>query len=88
MARGQRAAMVGSWVTITIVLADEPTGYLDSVSGAALIELLEELHTQGATILVITHDNAVAARLPRQVQMLDGQIVADTSQGVLEGAGL
>jgi putative ABC transport system ATP-binding protein len=85
----QRVAIARALVGApAIVLADEPTGNLDSVSGAALIELLEELHTQGATILVITHDNAVAARLPRQVQMLDGQIVADTSQGVLEGAGL
>jgi putative ABC transport system ATP-binding protein len=78
-------ALVGS---PAIVLADEPTGNLDSVSGAAILELLEELHAQGATILVITHDTALAARLPRQVQMLDGQIVADTtSQGLLEGAG-
>jgi putative ABC transport system ATP-binding protein len=78
-------ALVGS---PAIVLADEPTGNLDSVSGAATLELLEELHAQGATILVITHDTALAARLPRQVQMLDGQIVADTtSQGLLDGAG-
>jgi putative ABC transport system ATP-binding protein len=61
-----------------IVLADEPTGNLDSVAGAALLELLEELNAQGATILVITHDNALAERLPRQVKVLDGEIVADT----------
>ena len=67
-----------------IVLADEPTGNLDSAAGAALLELLEELNAQGATILVITHDNDLAARLPRQVQMLDGQIVADTyAEGAL-----
>jgi len=67
-----------------IVLADEPTGNLDSASGAGVLELLEELNAQGATILVITHDNDLAARLPRQVQMLDGQIVADTAlQGAL-----
>jgi putative ABC transport system ATP-binding protein len=60
-----------------IVLADEPTGNLDSVSGAAIIELVEELNEQGATILVITHDRDIADRLPRQVQMRDGQIVAD-----------
>ncbi len=71
-----------------IVLADEPTGNLDSASGAALVELLEELNAQGATILVITHDTALAARLPRQVQMLDGQIVADTTSSPgLDGAG-
>jgi putative ABC transport system ATP-binding protein len=78
-------ALVGS---PAIVLADEPTGNLDSASGAAIVELLEELHAQGATILVITHDTALAARLPRQVQMLDGEIVADTSSpAILDGAG-
>lgn len=61
-----------------IVLADEPTGNLDSASGTSVLELLEELNAQGATIIVITHDHDLAARLPRQVQMLDGQIVADT----------
>jgi putative ABC transport system ATP-binding protein len=61
-----------------IVLADEPTGNLDSTSGHAILALLEELNAQGATILVITHDRELAQRLPRQVQMLDGRIVADT----------
>jgi putative ABC transport system ATP-binding protein len=61
-----------------IVLADEPTGNLDSASGGAILALLEELNAQGATILVITHDRELAGRLPRQVQMLDGRIVADT----------
>jgi putative ABC transport system ATP-binding protein len=61
-----------------IVLADEPTGNLDSASGAAILALLEELNAQGVTILVITHDLELARRLPRQVQMLDGRIVADT----------
>jgi putative ABC transport system ATP-binding protein len=62
-----------------IVLADEPTGNLDSASGTGVLELLEELNARGATILVITHDHDLAARLPRQVQVLDGRIVADTS---------
>jgi putative ABC transport system ATP-binding protein len=71
-----------------IVFADEPTGNLDSASGAAILALLQELNADGATILVITHDGALAARLPRQVQMLDGRIVADTATvGAGEEAG-
>jgi putative ABC transport system ATP-binding protein len=61
-----------------IVLADEPTGNLDSAASAAIVELLEALNAQGATIVVITHDRDLATSLPRQVQMLDGRIVADT----------
>ncbi len=67
-----------------IVLADEPTGNLDSAAGAAIVALLEELHAQGATIVVITHDRELAERLPRQVQMLDGRIVADTEAGTAD----
>jgi putative ABC transport system ATP-binding protein len=67
-----------------IVLADEPTGNLDSVNGAAILALLEALNAEGATIIVITHDRELAARLPRQVQMLDGRIVADTRRGATE----
>ena len=61
-----------------IVLADEPTGNLDSASGAAILELLENLNGEGATIVVITHDRDLAAHLPRQVEVLDGRIVADS----------
>jgi putative ABC transport system ATP-binding protein len=64
-----------------IVLADEPTGNLDQVTGRALIELLEQLNQAGTTIVVITHDHEIASRLRRQVQMLDGQIVADNEPG-------
>ena len=63
-----------------IVLADEPTGSLDQGTGQALLELLDELHAAGTTIAVITHDERIAARMPRRVAMLDGRIVSDTAQ--------
>jgi putative ABC transport system ATP-binding protein len=67
-----------------IVLADEPTGNLDSSTGAAILDLLHQLHADGATIAVITHDRAIADQLPRQVEMLDGRIVTDSAS--VEGA--
>jgi putative ABC transport system ATP-binding protein len=61
----------------TLLLADEPTGALDSHAGESLMRLLTELHASGTTIVVITHEREVAAYLPRQVSMLDGQVVGD-----------
>jgi putative ABC transport system ATP-binding protein len=61
-----------------IVLADEPTGNLDSASGDAILGLLRDLHRDGATIAVITHDGAIAAAMPRRVEIEDGRIVRDT----------
>jgi putative ABC transport system ATP-binding protein len=63
-----------------IVLADEPTGNLDSVTGQAIMALIDELHTEGATIVVITHEHEIAARFPRQITLLDGRIVTDSGR--------
>ncbi|HWI73582.1 MAG TPA: ABC transporter ATP-binding protein [Baekduia sp.] len=60
-----------------IVFADEPTGNLDSRSGAGILDLLRELHGEGTTIVVITHDHEVAAALPRRVRLRDGRIEED-----------
>jgi putative ABC transport system ATP-binding protein len=62
----------------SLLLADEPTGSLDSVSGQGVMQLLFELHSGGTTIVVITHDRDVASLLPRQVSMKDGRVVDDT----------
>jgi len=60
-----------------LLLADEPTGALDSQSGEGVMQLLLDLNETGTTIVVITHEQVVASHLPRQVSMLDGQVVDD-----------
>lgn len=64
-----------------ILLMDEPTGNLDSAAEAELLDLLDELHAAGKTLLMVTHNPAVAARAERVVQVKDGRIVADTHNG-------
>jgi putative ABC transport system ATP-binding protein len=59
-----------------IVLADEPTGNLDSATGTSIMGLIHELGAEGATIVLITHDRGLAEQLPRQVRVLDGRVVA------------
>jgi len=61
-----------------VVLADEPTGNLDTASGAAIVALLRQLNEEGTTIAVITHNQEIATSLPRQVELRDGMIVRDT----------
>jgi putative ABC transport system ATP-binding protein len=77
----QRVAIARALVNEpALVLADEPTGALDTVNGRAVLDLLIELNSEGTTIAVITHDRDIARRLPRQVEVRDGRIVADTAQ--------
>jgi putative ABC transport system ATP-binding protein len=64
-----------------LLLADEPTGALDTVSGATVFDLLRELHQEGTTVVIITHDLELARQMPRQIRMRDGRVEADSGQG-------
>jgi putative ABC transport system ATP-binding protein len=78
----QRVAIARAMVMEpTVLLADEPTGNLDHVSGAEVLAALETLNARGITLLVVTHDDEVAARARRHVRMRDGRIVADETTG-------
>jgi putative ABC transport system ATP-binding protein len=74
----QRVAIARALVTRPVVLmADEPTGNLDSATGAAILNTFDDLHREGMTIIMVTHDNAVAARCERVVRLRDGLIESD-----------
>ena len=74
----QRVCMARAVVTRPgLVLADEPTGNLDSASGAEIVTLLERLHSAGRTLLVVTHDPGIGARAPRKVRLADGRVTSD-----------
>ncbi len=64
-----------------VVLADEPTGNLDSAASADLVALLQALNRQGVTLVVVTHDHGVAAAMARRVELRDGQVVRDSGDG-------
>jgi len=68
----------------SVILADEPTGNLDSASGRSIIEHLEQLNERGMTLIIVTHDPEIARRAKRHIRMVDGEIVSDSGMDHLQ----
>jgi putative ABC transport system ATP-binding protein len=78
----QRVAIARSLVNRpAVLLADEPTGNLDQKTGAEIVALFEQLHREGVTVMLVTHDHALAQRTNRQIEIVDGRIARDTGPG-------
>jgi ABC-type lipoprotein export system ATPase subunit len=82
----QRVALARALVSDpALILADEPTGNLDSKAGSEVMGLLCSLHAEGRTLVLVTHDDAVASYAKREIRIGDGRIVSDTSSAPLAG---
>ena len=79
----QRVAIARAMATASpVLMADEPTGALDSKTGTQVLDLMRTLHReQGTTVILITHDNSIAAQADRIIRVQDGQIIADSDRG-------
>jgi len=75
----QRVAIARAMATRSpILMADEPTGALDSKTGAQVLGLMRQINAQGTTVILITHDNGIAAKADRTIRVMDGKIVHDS----------
>ncbi|NCB63355.1 MAG: ATP-binding cassette domain-containing protein, partial [Clostridia bacterium] len=78
----QRVAIARAMCTKSpVLMADEPTGALDSHTGAQVLTLLRQLNAEGTTVILITHDNGIASKADRIVRVMDGRILADSAMG-------